>query len=55
MKLSDKAVIDFKKIYFEELKIVLTDEEANKQGVQLLKLMKIVYRPIPTQESYKHE
>ena len=55
MQLSKTAINEFKKIHFEEFKIALTDEEANKEGVQLLKLIKMIYRPIPVQASYKHE
>ena len=55
MQLSNKAIDEFKKIYFEESNIALTDKEANKQGVQFIKLMKMIYRPIPAQASYKHE
>lgn len=46
MKLSDKAVADFKKIYFETYKIRLSEGEANKRALNLLKLMKLVYKPI---------
>ena len=47
MQLSRKAIDDFKKIYFEEFKIELTDEEANKKGVELLEFIKLIYKPIP--------
>ncbi len=47
MQLSKKAIDDYKRIFFEESKAMLTDDEANKQGVQLLRLMKLIYKPIP--------
>lgn len=47
MQLSKKAIDHYKKLFFEESKVMLTDEEANKQGVQLLRLMKLIYKPIP--------
>ena len=47
MQLSKKAIDDYKKLFFEESKVMLTDEEANRKGVQLLKLMKLIYKPIP--------
>lgn len=47
MQLNKKAIEDYKKIFLDEKNKILTDEEANKQGVQLLKLMKLIYKPIP--------
>lgn len=47
MQLSQKAITDFKKIYFEEFKVELTDEEANKKGLELLEFIKLIYKPIP--------
>jgi hypothetical protein len=47
MQLSKKAIEDYKRIFLEESGKLLSDEEANRQGVQLLKLMKLVYKPIP--------
>lgn len=47
MQLSNKAIDDFKKIYFEEFRVELTDEEANKKGVELLEFIKLIYKPIP--------
>ena len=40
---------------FEESKAMLTDDEANKQGVQLLRLMKLIYKPIPIAYQYTNE
>lgn len=47
MQLSRKAIDDFKRIYIEEFKVKLTDEEANKKGVELLEFIKLIYKPIP--------
>lgn len=47
MLLSKKAVEDFKKIYFDEFKVELTDEEANEKGLGLLEFIKLIYKPIP--------
>lgn len=47
MQLSNKAINDFKKIYLEEFGVDLTDEEANKKGLELLEFMKLIYQPIP--------
>lgn len=47
MHLSQKAIDDFKKIYFEEFKVELPDEEANVKGLELLNFIKLIYKPIP--------
>jgi len=47
MQLSRKAINDFKKIYFEEFKVELTNEETNKKGLELLEFIKLIYKPIP--------
>ena len=47
MQLSKKAIDDFKKIYLEEFRVDLTDEEANKKGMELLEFLKLIYQPIP--------
>jgi len=47
MQLSKKAIHDYKNLVFDESRVVITDEEANRQGVRLLKLMKLIYKPIP--------
>jgi hypothetical protein len=47
MQLSKKAIDDFKKIYFEEFKVELSDEEANVKGLELLNFIKLIYKPIP--------
>lgn len=48
MRLSNKAINDFKKIYLEEFGIKLTDDETNQKGLRLLNFIKLIYRPIPT-------
>lgn len=47
MKLSKKALSEFKGIYLAEFGVLLGDDEANKLGVELLELFRIIYRPIP--------
>lgn len=47
MQLSKKAIEEYKKIFLEESRKELSDEEANRQGIQLLRLMKLIYKPIP--------
>ena len=47
MKLSQKAIDEFKVIYFKKFGVDLTDEQANELGVELLEFFKLIYRPIP--------
>jgi len=47
LKLSNKALEEFKKIYLSEFGISLSDDIANKLGVELLELFEIIYRPLP--------
>lgn len=47
MKLSHKAITDFKKIFMKKYGLKITDEKANELGVELLQFMKLMYRPIP--------
>ncbi|PIR42207.1 hypothetical protein CO058_02105 [candidate division WWE3 bacterium CG_4_9_14_0_2_um_filter_35_11] len=50
MRLSKKAIDDFKIIYFEEFKVELTNEEANVKGLELLNFIKLIYKPMPIKE-----
>lgn len=45
MKLSDKAIEDFKKIYQKKFNVHLTDDDANRLGIELLNFVKLMYRP----------
>ena len=47
MKLSLKAITDFKAIYKNRFGIGLTDEEADDKGLELLEFFKHIYRKIP--------
>lgn len=53
MQLSKKAIEDFKKIYFAEFKVRLTDEEADMKGLKLLNFIKLIYKPIPISTEIK--
>lgn len=50
MQLSNKAIIDFKKIYQKKFGVNLTDIEANEKGVELLEFFKLIYKPIPKKD-----
>lgn len=54
MKLSKKALDEFKAIYKAEYGVELSDSEALDKGIRLLRLFKAVYRPITntTQNNY---
>lgn len=47
MSLSDKAIKEFKEIYYKEYGKDISDEEAQEIGQRLISLFKIIYRPIP--------
>lgn len=47
MLLSKEALASFKKIYFEEFKVVLSDEMADCKGKELLQFISLIYKPIP--------
>lgn len=49
-RLSQKAIDDFKKIYFQHQGINLSDDEANTKGLEVLEMVKIVFRDIPKNE-----
>jgi len=55
MQLSIKAITDFKKIYLNEFGVRLTDEEANKKGVELLEIINLIYKPIPKDKKENNE
>ena len=47
MSLSNKAIKEFKEIYYREYGKTISDEEAQEIGQRLISLFKIIYRPIP--------
>lgn len=50
MRLSKRAIKEFKRIYYKEFGKTISDEEAQEKGQSLLSLFKIIYRPIPADE-----
>ena len=46
LKLSDKAIDEFKEIYSQEHGVDLSNEDANEHGIELLEFMKLIYKPI---------
>jgi len=51
--LSREAVYEYQKIYEEEFGTEISYNEALKQGIKLLSLMRVIYRPIPTMQANK--
>ncbi|MCB9813210.1 MAG: hypothetical protein H6772_02255 [Pseudomonadales bacterium] len=45
--LSQKAIIEFQKIYQEELGTEISIEEASERAEKFLRLFKMIYQPIP--------
>lgn len=54
MKLSKKALDEFKAIYKAEYGVELSNAEALDKGIRLLRLFKAVYKPVKntTQNNY---
>lgn len=44
--ISDQAVLEYQQIYKKEFGIDITLEEALEQGMELLRLFNIIYKPI---------
>ena len=51
MRLSKKAIKEFKDIYKREFGKNISDEEAQEKGQSLLSLFKIIYHIIPTEKN----
>jgi hypothetical protein len=47
MRLSKEAIVEFKKIYYQEFGTVISDEKARELAENLLSLFEIIYRPLP--------
>lgn len=50
MRLSKEAIEEFKEIYEREFGKLISDEEAQELGQNLISLFKIIYRPIPSDD-----
>jgi len=50
MQLSKQAIREFKSIYKEEFREDISDYEAYELAANLLRLFKIIYRPIPKEK-----
>jgi len=52
MQLGQNEINEYKKIYLNKFDVVLTDNEANSKGLELLNLVKLIYKPIYKQDEY---
>ena len=50
MKISRENIDDFQRLYEEQFGVKLDLEEATERGLQLIRLMELIYKPI-TKES----
>jgi len=55
MRLSKKAIKEFKEIYYREFGKIISDEEAQEKGQSLLSLFKIIYRAIPPDKNDEND
>jgi hypothetical protein len=53
MVLSDENIVDFQTLYKEHFGKDITKEEAYEQGMKLLSLISIVYRPMTSEDFEK--
>lgn len=44
--ISNKAITEYQQIYQQEFGILITEEEAKEQGLKLLRLFDIIYKPL---------
>lgn len=52
MRLTDKHISDFQKLYLEEYGVTLSEDEALERSTKLIELVRVTYKPI-TKEDYK--
>jgi len=50
MKLSEKALTDFKRAYFLDFGKMPDEKKVEEMAVSLLKFMALIYKPIPKDE-----
>ena len=50
MSLSVQAIADFKEAYFLDFEVVISDEQAREKAEQLINLMRVITRTVPTRE-----
>ncbi|PIR12772.1 hypothetical protein COV49_04320 [Candidatus Falkowbacteria bacterium CG11_big_fil_rev_8_21_14_0_20_39_10] len=53
MTLSDKNIEEFQKLHKEHFGVEISKEDARENGIKLLRLISILYRPKPDEDSKK--
>lgn len=53
--ISDELVQKFKALYKERFNEEISDQEALEQGIKLLGLMQVIYRPLPPENVDKEK
>lgn len=47
MQLSTEAITNFQKIYLDRFGVKLSNDEANRKGLELMEFIAMIYKPIP--------
>lgn len=45
--LSKKAITEYQEIYKKEFGVKISEQQAQEQGIKLLRFFKLIYQPIP--------
>ena len=53
MALSDEKIKEFQELYKEYFGVEISKEDARENGIKLLRLISIIYRPKPDEDSKK--
>lgn len=55
MRLTDKHISDFQKLYLEEYGVTLSEDEALERSTKLIELIRIIYKPISKEDHTKYK
>ena len=50
MALTDEQVEQFRKLYFKRFGKEISKEDAYEQGIKLIAMLKLIYKPMPLEE-----
>ena len=50
MVLSDEQVEEFRQLYFKRFGKEISKEDAYEQGIKLITMLKLIYKPMPLEE-----
>lgn len=54
-QLTEEGLTTFKEKYLQMYGVQLTDEVANEKGLELLRFIRVIYKPIPKEVGYASE